>query len=248
MKLSPTLKSRVISILVFGDPLRNLPTSQWPIDSPAANLKLRLGGSNQDVAGFCNASDMFCAPPGVLPPHLAYPMGGRSTGGSGTPPLPGGGMTTPGDNATPPGGDKTSPGGMARGSLGGFERHKTSGTTGGESTGEDKDTTEKGEGSAGGEGTGEGEGTSAEGGNNSNIDGESSVGEGDTTGEGGKTLGGEDAVGEALLEKGMDCADQRRRWLYWRNRTFLGGIREAGGGGGPSPSGPAVPSGISAAE
>ncbi|CAE6375530.1 unnamed protein product [Rhizoctonia solani] len=77
MRLSPTLKSRVISILVFGDPLRGVAASQWPIDSPAVNLRLRLGGNNHNVASFCNASDMFCTPPCVPPPHLAYPMDRR---------------------------------------------------------------------------------------------------------------------------------------------------------------------------
>ncbi|KAJ1306262.1 hypothetical protein OPQ81_010966 [Rhizoctonia solani] len=71
--LDESVKSKVMAVLVFGDPLRNSMTSAWPINSPSVNTSPRGGNTGgQNVASFCNAGDMFCNPPGTLMPHLAY--------------------------------------------------------------------------------------------------------------------------------------------------------------------------------
>ncbi|CAE6433292.1 unnamed protein product [Rhizoctonia solani] len=75
-KLDDSVKSKVISVLVFGDPLRSARTAAWPIDSPSVNTAPRAGGDNQNVASFCNSGDMFCNPPGTIFPHLAYATDG----------------------------------------------------------------------------------------------------------------------------------------------------------------------------
>ncbi|KAG8696987.1 hypothetical protein FRC09_008157 [Ceratobasidium sp. 395] len=77
LNLSSTLKSKVASILVFGDPARNI-NSPWPINSPSVDLAPKDGStSSQNIASFCNTGDLFCAIPGVsLPAHLAYPTDG----------------------------------------------------------------------------------------------------------------------------------------------------------------------------
>ncbi|KAH7334954.1 cutinase [Rhizoctonia solani] len=75
-KLNDAVKSKVMSVIVFGDPMRNMRTAAWPINSPSVNTKPRAGGDNQNVASFCNTGDMFCSPPGTIFPHLAYPTDG----------------------------------------------------------------------------------------------------------------------------------------------------------------------------
>ncbi|CAE6533209.1 unnamed protein product [Rhizoctonia solani] len=75
--LTSALKSKIASILVFGDPARNI-NSPWPINSPSVDLAPKDGSSSsQNIASFCNTGDLFCAIPGVsLPAHLAYPTDG----------------------------------------------------------------------------------------------------------------------------------------------------------------------------
>ncbi|QRV84366.1 cutinase [Ceratobasidium sp. AG-Ba] len=75
--LSSSLKSKVLAVLVFGDPARNI-NSPWPINSPSVDLAPKDGStSSQNVASFCNTGDLFCAIPGYsLPAHLAYPTDG----------------------------------------------------------------------------------------------------------------------------------------------------------------------------
>ncbi|KAG9084979.1 hypothetical protein FS749_004776 [Ceratobasidium sp. UAMH 11750] len=75
--LSSSLKSKVASILVFGDPERNS-NNPWPINSPSVDLAPKDGStSSQNIASFCNTGDLFCAIPGYsLPAHLAYPTDG----------------------------------------------------------------------------------------------------------------------------------------------------------------------------
>ncbi|CUA76916.1 hypothetical protein RSOLAG22IIIB_02396 [Rhizoctonia solani] len=75
-KLDDSIKSKVISVLVFGDPLRSQQTAAWPIDSPSVDLAPRAASGNQNVASFCNNGDMFCNPPGTIVPHLAYATDG----------------------------------------------------------------------------------------------------------------------------------------------------------------------------
>ncbi|KAJ1301736.1 hypothetical protein OPQ81_008969 [Rhizoctonia solani] len=77
LSLSSTLKSKIASILVFGDPARNI-NSPWPINNPSVNLSPKGGSSSsQNIASFCNTGDLFCAIPGYsLPAHLAYPTDG----------------------------------------------------------------------------------------------------------------------------------------------------------------------------
>ncbi|KAG9119995.1 hypothetical protein FRC07_004701 [Ceratobasidium sp. 392] len=77
VNLSSALKSKVASILVFGDPARNI-NQPWPINSPSVDLAPKDGStSSQNIASFCNTGDLFCAIPGVsLPAHLAYPTDG----------------------------------------------------------------------------------------------------------------------------------------------------------------------------
>ncbi|QRV84350.1 cutinase [Ceratobasidium sp. AG-Ba] len=77
LNLSSSLKSKVASILVFGDPARNI-NSPWPINSPSVDLAPKDGSTgSQNIASFCNTGDLFCAIPGVsLPAHLAYPTDG----------------------------------------------------------------------------------------------------------------------------------------------------------------------------
>ncbi|GAB1523369.1 hypothetical protein RhiTH_006513 [Rhizoctonia solani] len=76
-ELDDSVKSKIISVLVFGDPLRSIRTATWPIDSPSVNLTPKDGkAGTQNVASFCNDGDMFCDPPGTLIPHLMYPMDG----------------------------------------------------------------------------------------------------------------------------------------------------------------------------
>ncbi|KAH7334942.1 cutinase [Rhizoctonia solani] len=77
LTLSSSLKLKVASILVFGDPARNI-NSPWPINNPSVDLAPKDGSSSsQNIASFCNTGDLFCAIPGVsLPAHLAYPTDG----------------------------------------------------------------------------------------------------------------------------------------------------------------------------
>ncbi|QRW25515.1 cutinase [Rhizoctonia solani] len=76
-ELDDSVKSKIISVLVFGDPLRSIQIATWPIDSPSVNLTPKDGkAGTQNVASFCNDGDMFCDPPGTLIPHLMYPMDG----------------------------------------------------------------------------------------------------------------------------------------------------------------------------
>ena len=79
MNLSSTLKSKVSSIVVFGDPaLKTGGSSAWPINSPSVDTSPRTGStSSQNIASFCNLSDIFCDPLGSnLYAHLAYPTDG----------------------------------------------------------------------------------------------------------------------------------------------------------------------------
>ncbi|KDN42377.1 hypothetical protein RSAG8_06868, partial [Rhizoctonia solani AG-8 WAC10335] len=69
------LVSKVISVLVFGDPLRNT-GGAWPINMPKLNKSPRAGNNGENIGSFCNAGDMFCNPPGTIFPHIAYPMDG----------------------------------------------------------------------------------------------------------------------------------------------------------------------------
>ncbi|KAJ1306245.1 hypothetical protein OPQ81_010949 [Rhizoctonia solani] len=72
-------KSKVLSVLVFGDPHRKVgKANSWPINSPSVNSNPRDGGeSTQNVASFCNSGDEFCDPAGAsLGPHLAYSRDG----------------------------------------------------------------------------------------------------------------------------------------------------------------------------
>ncbi|CAE6522430.1 unnamed protein product [Rhizoctonia solani] len=75
--LASSVKSKVASILAFGDPARNI-NSPWPINNPSVDLAPKDGSSSsQNIASFCNTGDLFCAIPGVsLPAHLAYPTDG----------------------------------------------------------------------------------------------------------------------------------------------------------------------------
>ncbi|CAE6456883.1 hypothetical protein RSOLAG1IB_12700 [Rhizoctonia solani AG-1 IB] len=76
-KLDASVKSKVISVLAFGDPLRSMRTASWPIDSASVNLTPKGGDAGtENVASFCNNGDMFCNPPGTLMPHLMYPRDG----------------------------------------------------------------------------------------------------------------------------------------------------------------------------
>ncbi|CAE6452280.1 hypothetical protein RSOLAG1IB_07369 [Rhizoctonia solani AG-1 IB] len=77
LSLSSNLRSKIASILVFGDPARNI-NSPWPINNPSVDLSPKDGSSSsQNIASFCNTGDLFCAIPGVsLPAHLAYPTDG----------------------------------------------------------------------------------------------------------------------------------------------------------------------------
>ncbi|KAH7345667.1 cutinase [Rhizoctonia solani] len=75
-KLDDSVKSKVISVLVFGDPLRSQRTAAWPINSPSVDSAPRAGSDSQNVASFCNNGDMFCNPPGTIVPHLAYSTDG----------------------------------------------------------------------------------------------------------------------------------------------------------------------------
>ncbi|CAE6522450.1 unnamed protein product, partial [Rhizoctonia solani] len=51
--LTRSLKSKVASILVFGDPARNI-NSPWPINSPSVDLAPKDGSSSsQNIASFC---------------------------------------------------------------------------------------------------------------------------------------------------------------------------------------------------
>ncbi|CCO34480.1 cutinase [Rhizoctonia solani AG-1 IB] len=77
LDLSSNLKSKIASILVFGDPARNI-NSPWPINNPSVDLSPKDGSSSsQNIASFCNTGDLFCAIPGYsLPAHLAYPTDG----------------------------------------------------------------------------------------------------------------------------------------------------------------------------
>ncbi|CAE6515341.1 unnamed protein product [Rhizoctonia solani] len=73
--LSDDLKSKVLTVLVFGDPHRKVNRdTAWPINSPSVNSTPRTGSSStQNVASFCNSGDEFCDPTGAsLGPHLAY--------------------------------------------------------------------------------------------------------------------------------------------------------------------------------
>ncbi|CEL56502.1 cutinase Cut4 [Rhizoctonia solani AG-1 IB] len=73
--LGDDVKSRVLAILVFGDPHRKVGrANSWPINSPSVNSSPREGSTNiQNIASFCNKGDEFCDPAGVsLGPHLAY--------------------------------------------------------------------------------------------------------------------------------------------------------------------------------
>ncbi|KAG8841610.1 hypothetical protein FRC20_004930 [Serendipita sp. 405] len=76
--LSSAIKAKVLAILVFGDPARNI-NSPWPINSASVDLTPRDGSSSsQNVASFCNTGDVFCWPLGTsLAAHLAYPTDGR---------------------------------------------------------------------------------------------------------------------------------------------------------------------------
>ncbi|KAJ1306244.1 hypothetical protein OPQ81_010948 [Rhizoctonia solani] len=75
--LDDSLKSKVMGVIVFGDPLRSSRTAAWPINSPSVNTSPRGGNTgSQNVASFCNNGDMFCNPPGTLMPHLAYATDG----------------------------------------------------------------------------------------------------------------------------------------------------------------------------
>ncbi|KIM22364.1 carbohydrate esterase family 5 protein, partial [Serendipita vermifera MAFF 305830] len=75
--LSSAVKAKVLAILVFGDPARNI-NSPWPINSPSVDLTPRDGSTTaQNVASFCNSGDVFCWPAGTsLAAHLAYPTDG----------------------------------------------------------------------------------------------------------------------------------------------------------------------------
>ncbi|CCA76187.1 hypothetical protein PIIN_10180 [Serendipita indica DSM 11827] len=75
--LSSSLKAKVVAILVFGDPARNI-NQPWPINSPSVDLAPRDGSSSsQNIASFCNTGDVFCWPGGIsLAAHLAYPTDG----------------------------------------------------------------------------------------------------------------------------------------------------------------------------
>ncbi|CAE6533177.1 unnamed protein product [Rhizoctonia solani] len=80
-KLDDSVKSKVISVLVFGDPLRSTTTAAWPINSASVDLSPKDGNtgtrnSTENVASFCNNGDMFCNPPGTIVPHLAYSTDG----------------------------------------------------------------------------------------------------------------------------------------------------------------------------
>ncbi|CAE6367018.1 unnamed protein product [Rhizoctonia solani] len=76
-KLDDTIKSKVISVLVFGDSQRSQSSASWPIDSPSVNSAPRSGSTgSQKIASFCNSGDMFCNPPGTIMPHLAYASNG----------------------------------------------------------------------------------------------------------------------------------------------------------------------------
>ncbi|KEP50855.1 cutinase [Rhizoctonia solani 123E] len=65
----PSLKSKVSTVLVFGDPRRkNREDTAWPINSPSVSSDPRNGSSSKDnVASFCNCNDYFCDPASKLP-------------------------------------------------------------------------------------------------------------------------------------------------------------------------------------
>ncbi|CAE6486727.1 unnamed protein product [Rhizoctonia solani] len=83
-KLENDIKSKVLAVLVFGDPWRPIGdfNNSWPIDSPLINLNPRNGTLNtENVISFCNVGDTICetgtADPNSIPlPHLVYPTDG----------------------------------------------------------------------------------------------------------------------------------------------------------------------------
>ncbi|QRW12953.1 cutinase [Ceratobasidium sp. AG-Ba] len=80
MRLPNNLKNKVLAILVFGDPARNL-NKPWPIDTPSVDLAPRDGStSSQNIASFCNKGDIFCDIGAItVDPHLAYGTDGSTT-------------------------------------------------------------------------------------------------------------------------------------------------------------------------
>ncbi|CAE6459719.1 unnamed protein product [Rhizoctonia solani] len=77
LSLPSALQSKIASILVFGDPGRNL-NLPWPIDNPSLNLSPKDGSSSeQNIASFCNIGDLACDifRYGLLA-HFAYPTDG----------------------------------------------------------------------------------------------------------------------------------------------------------------------------
>ncbi|KDN42375.1 hypothetical protein RSAG8_06866, partial [Rhizoctonia solani AG-8 WAC10335] len=49
--LNPAVKSKVVSILVFGDPLRNI-GGAWPINMPKLNKSPRAGNNGENIGSF----------------------------------------------------------------------------------------------------------------------------------------------------------------------------------------------------
>lgn len=76
--LTSAVQSKVLNILVFGDPARDY-NRPWPINSPSVDSAPGDGSTpSQNIASFCNTGDQFCYPGGTsLAAHLAYPRDGR---------------------------------------------------------------------------------------------------------------------------------------------------------------------------
>ncbi|CAE7206749.1 unnamed protein product [Rhizoctonia solani] len=63
LSLDNDIKSKVLVIIVMGDPWRPVDGygSTWPINSPSANLSPRNGtSSTENVVSFCNTGDTIC--------------------------------------------------------------------------------------------------------------------------------------------------------------------------------------------
>ncbi|KAG9127012.1 hypothetical protein FRC07_001037 [Ceratobasidium sp. 392] len=78
MFLSNIVKDKILAILVFGDPLRNIALT-WPIRSPYAAWEPRNGYEKKhNIASFCNKGDLFCDIGALgVDEHLTYGENGE---------------------------------------------------------------------------------------------------------------------------------------------------------------------------
>ncbi|KAF8732463.1 Cutinase, partial [Rhizoctonia solani] len=83
--LPDPIKSKVVALVMFGDPYLKYQTTEfenaWPIVNPKVNLQpgnTTISGAN--VASFCNSGDIICDLVGnAVEPHLAYGTDGSAT-------------------------------------------------------------------------------------------------------------------------------------------------------------------------